>query len=78
MAGTPRRPVRRTGPLADEDVAYPDALRRAGGQAEPHVRPGAFHGFDGLAPEATLGQDARDARTRRLRRALTRSANLET
>lgn len=59
-------------------MAYPDALLRAGGQAEPHVRPGAFHGFDGLAPEAALGQDARDAPTRRFRRVLRQSANRET
>ncbi|MFJ6047802.1 alpha/beta hydrolase [Streptomyces sp. NPDC092307] len=62
----------------DEDVAYADALWRAGGQAELHVWPGAFHGFDGLAPEAALSQDARDARTRWLRRVLTQSAKRET
>ncbi|MEY2231148.1 alpha/beta hydrolase [Streptomyces sp. BF23-19] len=62
----------------DEDVAYADALWRAGGQAELHVWPGAFHGFDSLAPEAALSQDARDARTRWLRRVLTQSANRET
>ncbi|MGW6571122.1 alpha/beta hydrolase [Streptomyces sp. NPDC054945] len=62
----------------DEDVAYADALWRAGGQAELHVWPGAFHGFDGLAPEAALSQDARDARTRWLRRVLAQSAKRET
>lgn len=59
-------------------MAYADAIWRAGGQAELHVWPGAFHGFDGLAPEATLSQDARNARTRWLRRILMRSANEET
>lgn len=59
-------------------MAYADALWRAGGQAELHVWPGALHGFDSLAPEAALSQDARDARTRRLRRLLTQSASCET
>ncbi len=62
----------------DEDVAYADAIWRAGGRAELHVWPGAFHGFDSLAPEAALSQDARNARTRWLRRVLTQSANGET
>ncbi|MFD0273972.1 alpha/beta hydrolase [Kitasatospora sp. NPDC127111] len=54
----------------DEAVAYADAIWRAGGEAELHVWPGAFHGFDTLAPQAALSQDARDARTRWLRRTL--------
>ncbi|MFI8103969.1 alpha/beta hydrolase [Streptomyces sp. NPDC086023] len=54
----------------DEGVAYANALWRAGGQAELHVWPGAFHGFDGLAPHAALTRDARDSRTRWLRRLL--------
>ncbi|WP_225094741.1 alpha/beta hydrolase [Streptomyces sp. CoH27] len=59
----------------DEDVAYADALWQAGGQAELHVWPGACHGFDTFAPEAALSRDARDARTRWLRRILARSGN---
>ncbi|AUY51056.1 alpha/beta hydrolase [Streptomyces sp. CB01881] len=55
----------------DEDVAYADAIWRAGGQAELHVWPGAFHGFDSFAPQAALSRDARDARSRWLRRILT-------
>ncbi|MEV6670080.1 alpha/beta hydrolase [Streptomyces sp. NPDC051162] len=58
--------------LRDEGVAYADAIWQAGGQAELHVWPGAFHGFDTFAPQAALSQDARDARTRWLRRVLTR------
>ncbi|MFD5081329.1 alpha/beta hydrolase [Kitasatospora sp. NPDC058406] len=54
----------------DEGVAYADAIWRAGGQAELHVWPGAFHGFDTLAPQAALSQDARNARARWLRRIL--------
>ncbi|MFF7725581.1 alpha/beta hydrolase [Streptomyces sp. NPDC008001] len=57
----------------DEDVAYANGIWQAGGQAELHVWPGAYHGFDGLAPRAALSQDARDARTRWLRRLLAQS-----
>ncbi|MER7468279.1 alpha/beta hydrolase [Streptomyces sp. NPDC097981] len=57
----------------DEDVAYANAIWQAGGQAELHVWPGACHGFDGLAPQAALTRDARDARTRWLRRLLAHS-----
>ncbi|MFE5482260.1 alpha/beta hydrolase [Streptomyces sp. NPDC056527] len=57
----------------DEDVAYANALWQAGGQAELHVWPGGFHGFDTFAPEAALSEDARAARTRWLRRILTQS-----
>ncbi|MFB7508011.1 alpha/beta hydrolase [Streptomyces broussonetiae] len=56
----------------DEGVAYANALWQAGGQAELHVWPGAFHGFDTFAPQAALSRDARDARTRWLRRILAR------
>ncbi|WP_370097494.1 alpha/beta hydrolase [Streptacidiphilus sp. MAP12-20] len=52
----------------DEAVAYADAIWQAGGEAELHVWPGAFHGFDTIAPRAVLSQDARDARSRWLRR----------
>lgn len=54
----------------DEDVAYANAIWQAGGQAELHVWPGAFHGFDTLAPRAALSRDAREARIRWLRRTL--------
>ncbi|MGW2599914.1 alpha/beta hydrolase [Streptomyces klenkii] len=58
----------------DEDVAYANAIWQSGGQAELHVWPGAYHGFDSLAPQATLTQDARNARTRWLQRLLTQPA----
>ncbi|SEG82355.1 Acetyl esterase/lipase [Thermomonospora echinospora] len=54
----------------DEDVAYATRIWQAGGQAELHVWPGGFHGFDMLAPHAALSQDARAARLRWLRRLL--------
>ncbi|MFK0223226.1 alpha/beta hydrolase [Streptomyces vinaceus] len=55
----------------DEDVAYANALWQAGGRAELHVWPGAYHGFDGLAPEAALTRAARASRTAWLHRLLT-------
>ncbi|MEV7520483.1 alpha/beta hydrolase [Streptomyces sp. NPDC091371] len=58
----------------DEDAAYANALWQAGGQAELHVWPGGFHGFDGLAPNAAISQDARATRTRWLRRLLATGA----
>lgn len=54
----------------DEGVAYAQGIWRSGGEAELHVWPGAFHGFDTVAPRARLSQDAREARTRWLRRVL--------
>ncbi|MEU9443891.1 alpha/beta hydrolase [Streptomyces sp. NPDC048304] len=59
--------------LRDEAAAYAQGIWQAGGQAELHVWPGAFHGFDTLAPAAALSRDARDARTRWLRRVLART-----
>ncbi|WP_436533392.1 alpha/beta hydrolase [Actinoplanes sp. HUAS TT8] len=54
----------------DEDVAYVTRIWQAGGQAELHVWPGGFHGFDLLAPQAAISQEARAARVRWLRRLL--------
>ena len=54
----------------DEDIAFASRIWRAGGQAELHVWPGGFHAFDGLAPQAALSQDARNARLRWLHRLL--------
>jgi acetyl esterase/lipase len=54
----------------DEDVAYAARLWQAGGRAELHVWPGGFHGFDLMAPQAALSQEARAARVRWLRRLL--------
>ena len=48
----------------DEDVAYATALWRDGVQAELHVWPGGFHGFDTIAPHTAIAQAmtaARDA-----------------
>jgi acetyl esterase/lipase len=54
----------------DEAVAYASRIWAAGGTAELHVWPGAFHGFDGLAPQAQVSQEAKAARLRWLRRLL--------
>jgi acetyl esterase/lipase len=54
----------------DEDVAYASRIWQAGGQAELHVWPGGFHGFDLLAPQAAVSQAARAARLTWLKRLL--------
>ncbi|MFF4656343.1 alpha/beta hydrolase [Streptomyces sp. NPDC001381] len=54
----------------DEVVTYASRIWRAGGEAELHVWPGGFHGFDALAPDAELSQRARAARAKWLRRIL--------
>ena len=56
----------------DDAVAYADTLWRTGRDAELHVWPGAFHGYDTIAPNATVSRDALEARTRWLRRLLDR------
>ncbi|MEV7680683.1 alpha/beta hydrolase [Streptomyces sp. NPDC088341] len=56
----------------DEDVAYATRLWQAGGRAELHVWPGGFHGFEMMAPQAALSQDARNAPLVWLRRLLAR------
>ncbi|WP_370591495.1 alpha/beta hydrolase fold domain-containing protein [Saccharopolyspora montiporae] len=46
----------------DEDVAYATALWHSGVQAELHVWPGGYHGFDMLAPNSGIARAAIDAR----------------
>jgi acetyl esterase/lipase len=58
----------------DENVAYANTLWQSGGQAELHVWPGACHGFDSLAPHTALTHDARETRTRWLRRLLAQTS----
>ena len=55
----------------DEDVAYASALWRDGVQAELHVFPGGFHGFDLMAPQAQLSQSMTAARNAWMRKMLT-------
>ncbi|NQX37047.1 alpha/beta hydrolase fold domain-containing protein, partial [Herbiconiux sp. VKM Ac-2851] len=42
----------------DETVAYAGALWAAGGDAELHVWPGAFHGFTSMMPTAAVSLSA--------------------
>ncbi|MFE1199880.1 alpha/beta hydrolase [Streptomyces olivaceoviridis] len=56
----------------DEVVTYAARFWQAGGDAELHVWPGGFHGFDALVPQAVLSQRARAARSAWLRRRLVR------
>jgi acetyl esterase/lipase len=46
----------------DEDIAYAQALSRAGVSVELHVLPGAIHGFDRFAPASRLTRRAVAAR----------------
>lgn len=54
----------------DEAVSYATLLWASGVQAELHVWPGGFHGFNLLAPNATLSVDANAAQSSWLRRIL--------
>lgn len=47
----------------DECVDYASGIWAAGGQAELHVWPGGFHGFDALLPNARLSRAARRTRS---------------
>jgi acetyl esterase/lipase len=40
----------------DEDLAYADRLRAAGVPCHVVEVPGAFHGFDGMAPKAKVSR----------------------
>ena len=40
----------------DEDLAYAERLKAAGVPCEVEVVPGAFHGFDGVAPKAEVSR----------------------
>jgi len=54
----------------DETIDYAARLARAGVSVELHMWAGAFHGFEGFAPQAAVSRDARAARLGYLRRAL--------
>jgi acetyl esterase/lipase len=54
----------------DEAVTYASRIWEAGGNAELHVWPGGFHGFDSLAPHAAVSQAAIAARDAWLDRTL--------
>jgi acetyl esterase/lipase len=46
----------------DESIEYAQRLLKAGVSTELHVYPGAFHGFDLIAPDSRLGRRAWDLR----------------
>jgi acetyl esterase/lipase len=54
----------------DEDIDYALRLMQAGVPTELHIYPGAFHGFEGFAPGASLTLAARSLRFAALKRAL--------
>ena len=56
--------------LRDEDLDYARRIWAAGGIAELHVWPGAFHAFDLIAPDAEVTRAAADIRLAWLRRVL--------
>lgn len=54
----------------DEDVTYASRLLHAGVPTELHVYPGAYHGFELVAPAAGISRQALEDRNRALIRAL--------
>lgn len=56
----------------DETVAYASRMWAGGGDAELHVWPGGFHGFENFAPQAALSRAAAAARDGWLTRFLNR------
>lgn len=54
----------------DEDIAYAARLAEAGVPCEVQEVPGAFHGFDGIAPKASISQAYFDSKCASLSRAL--------
>jgi acetyl esterase/lipase len=54
----------------DEAAQYASRIWRAGGEAELHVWPGAFHGSDGIVPRAAISRAARQARLGWLQRVI--------
>jgi acetyl esterase/lipase len=58
----------------DEDISYAERLQASGVPCEVYAIPGAFHGFDVLAPDLPLAQAFLHAQTEALRRALQSTA----
>lgn len=60
--------------FVDENIEYAQRLIQAGVPAELHVYPGAFHGFNNLAPSALVSKQFNADRDNALKRALHDSA----
>jgi acetyl esterase/lipase len=58
----------------DEDLAYAERLRAAGVPCDVEVVEGAFHGFDGIAPKASVSQQFFDSQCAMLQQALASAA----
>lgn len=56
--------------LRDETVRWADGIWRAGGEAELHIWPGGFHGYEFVAPHSRLAQETWQTRLRWLQRLL--------
>ena len=56
----------------DENIDYAQRLLVAGVPTELHVYPGAYHGFNGIAPRADIAQRFNTGRDNALKRALQR------
>lgn len=61
--------------FVNEDIEYARRLNAAGVPTELLVIPGAFHGFDGLAPDSPQAQQFTRAKVEALRRAFARGRN---
>ncbi|MGV0836768.1 alpha/beta hydrolase [Mycolicibacterium thermoresistibile] len=58
----------------DENLAYAERLRAAGVPCQVEVVPGAFHGFDAIAPKADVSQQFFDSQCAMLREVIRRAA----
>jgi acetyl esterase/lipase len=61
----------------DEDLAYAERLRATGVDCEVEVVDGAFHGFDGVVPKATVAQSFLASQIEFLRGRLTLRESVE-
>ena len=59
----------------NENVAYIEKLRAGGVDGDLLVVPGAFHGFDAIAPEAPVARDFREAQVEALKKYLSIQGN---
>src|SRR6266700_1352063 len=59
--------------MRDENIEYAMRLMQAGVPTELHVYPGAFHGFEGLVPTASVSVRAVTEYTEALKRGLSRN-----